>query len=279
MKTEFQIAYSGLCIGFTADFPMAVPEELKPFLCEGLTPAEHYHIQRLPTHLQTEGALLYGGHDFSAYKEDGSTLLVFHNRGGCACRICASGAHQLYVTQKLEQILETGSRIASLLNGEEILLKHDGMLLHSSLVCHEGQGVLFSGPCGIGKSTQAALWNQSFGDKIINGDRAAVRLFSDGVYAGGSPWCGSSGIYCPDFVPVQALILLRQGPVNHMALAEPKVAFREIYSQCVVHSWDRAFVDRLCTLISTLLQRVPVYTLTCVPEASAAALAKEILFP
>ena len=64
-----------------------------------------------------------------------------------------------------------------------------------------------------------------------------------------------------------------------MAPAEPKVAFREIYSQCVVHSWDRAFVDRLCTLISTLLQRVPVYTLTCVPEASAAALAKEILFP
>lgn len=278
MNTEFQIAYSGLCIGFTADFPMAVPEELKPFLCSGRRPAEHYHIQRLPTQLQTEGLLLYKGHDFSAYREEDGTLLIFHNRGGCACRICASGVHRLYVTQKLAEILETGSRISSLLNGEEVLLKHDGILLHSSLVCHEGQGVLFSGPCGIGKSTQAELWHKAFGAKIINGDRAVVRFLSDGFYAGGSPWCGSSGIYCPDFVPIKALILLRQGPVNHMAPAEPKVAFREIYSQCVVHSWDRAFVDRLCTLTAELLQRVPVYTLTCVPNASAAELAKGMLF-
>lgn len=277
--TEFQVAYGGLCISFSSELPMAVPEELKAFLCEGRTPTDRYTVERLAEPMSSRGELMYRGSELSAYREEEGTLLIFHCRGGAGCRIRRNGEHSIYLTQTLADTVTMGSRIGSLLNGEELLLNHEGILLHSSLVCHEGRGVLFSGPSGIGKSTQADLWHRTFGDKILNGDRGVIRRLEQGFYAGGSPWCGSSGIYCGDFVPVEAVILLRQGPENVMAPADPRVAFREIYSQCIVHSWDRAFVNGVCDLVGDLVSRVPVYTLSCLKSPSAAELAKGILFP
>lgn len=51
-----------------------------------------------------------------------------------------------------------------------------GMLvLHSAyIVTRGGEGILFSGPSGIGKSTQAALWERFAGARTVNGDRALV---------------------------------------------------------------------------------------------------------
>ena len=67
-----------------------------------------------------------------------------------------------------------------------------GMLvLHSSyIVTRTGEGILFSGPSGIGKSTQAALWERFAGARTINGDRGlvcpAARTVSGIFYAGTS---------------------------------------------------------------------------------------------
>ena len=278
-QSAFQISYARLCIGFTSAFPMAVPEDLRAFCSEGRAITDRYGIEIVREPIRTTGELLCSRPDLTAYREENGTLLIFHTYGRAACRIRRSGEHSLYVTEDLVPILGKGSRIGGLLNGEEVLLNRNGILLHSSVISHRGRAVLFSGPCGIGKSTQADLWHRTFGDKIINGDRAVIRFMESGFFAGGSPWCGSSGILCPDFIPVEAIVLLRQGSENVMAPADPKVAFREIYSQCVVHSWDSAFVDRVCDLVGELMNRVPVYTLSCLPAASAAELAEEILFP
>ena len=51
-----------------------------------------------------------------------------------------------------------------------------GMLvLHSAyIVTSAGEAILFSGPSGVGKSTQAALWERCAGARVVNGDRALV---------------------------------------------------------------------------------------------------------
>ncbi len=277
-KNGFQIRYGGLTIGFCAEIPMAVPEELKCFLCEAEELTDRYTVEVLRAPLMSTGELLYSSKGLCAYREEEGTLLIFHSRGGAGCRIRWNGEHTVYVDEALAGILARGSRFGSLINGEEVLLRHKGILLHSSVVSHRGRAVLFSGPCGIGKSTQAELWHRTFGDRILNGDRAVIRRLDDGFYTGGSPWCGSSGIHCSDFIPLEAVILLRQGPENRMAPANGRTAFREIYSQCIVHSWDRTFVDRVCGLVGELVERIPVYTLECVPEPSAAVHVEEILF-
>lgn len=57
------------------------------------------------------------------------------------------------------------------------ILADAGMLvLHSAyIVTRQGEGILFSGPSGIGKSTQAALWQHYGAAQTVNGDRALVR--------------------------------------------------------------------------------------------------------
>lgn len=281
-RKEFQISFADLCVGFSSEFPIAVPDEFRPFLTEGGMLTDHYRLEKISQPLHSDGRLLYSHMGVTDYEEPEGNLIVYNRQSSTdlapGIRLRQNGEHTFYITEELEETLRKGSRLGGVVNGEGLLLRHDGLLLHSSLVCHKGRGVLFSGPCGIGKSTQADLWNRTFGDKIINGDRAVVRLMADGFYAGGSPWCGSSGIYCPDYIPIEAIILLRQGPENRMVPAIPKIAFRELYSQCIVHGWDRCFVDRVCGLLQALMDRIPVYCLTCVPEASAALLAENIVF-
>ena len=82
------------------------------------------------------------------------------------------------------------------------ILADAGMLvLHSAyIITRQGQGILFSGPSGIGKSTQAALWQRYAGAEIVNGDRALVRpdtgTVSGVFYAGTSGISGTSRLRC-----------------------------------------------------------------------------------
>lgn len=69
------------------------------------------------------------------------------------------------------------------------------ILLHGSFVEYNGNGIVFTGYSGIGKTTQAQLWKKHLGADIINGDKVFIRDFDDGVYAYGLPWKGSSP-YC-----------------------------------------------------------------------------------
>ncbi len=278
-QRRFRISYGGLCIDFLAPFPMAVPDDLIAFCTEDGEPTDRYRLHILTEPLQPKGELLCARQDLSAYREDTGSLLIFHCYGQIGCLIRPNGEHSLYIPREAVDVLQTGCRIGGFINGEEVLLRHRGILLHSSVVSHGGQAVLFSGPCGIGKSTQADLWHRTFGDRIINGDRGLIRHMGEEFYVGGSPWCGSSEIRRKDFIPIRAIVLLRQGTENVMTPADPRVAFREIYSQCLVHSWDRAFVDGVCELIGELITRISVYTLSCLPEASAAELAKTVIFP
>lgn len=74
------------------------------------------------------------------------------------------------------------------------ILADAGMLvLHSAyIVTRQGEGILFSGPSGIGKSTQAALWQRYGAAQTVNGDRALVR--PDTGTVSGVMYAGTSGI-------------------------------------------------------------------------------------
>ncbi len=279
---EFRIGFADLVIDFQAEFPMAVPDELEPFLCEGGCPTDTYELRILREPLVSQGERLHNHKGITAYREGEGTLLLYgdESQGDVifGTRLRHSGQHTIYVREEAARHMAFGSRLGGIMNGEELLLRHNAVVLHSSLVSYRGRGILFSGPSGMGKSTQADLWKQTFGAEILNGDRAVIRLMQDGFRAGGSPWCGSSGIYRREHIPVEAIVLLRQGTENRILPAEPKIAFREIYSQCIVHDWDKYFVNRICDLVQELVRQVPVYILSCLPAPSAAILTEKIVF-
>lgn len=55
------------------------------------------------------------------------------------------------------------------------MLAKDAMVLHCSVLKVKSGVILFSGPSGIGKSTQAGLWTKYRKARVINGDRTLLK--------------------------------------------------------------------------------------------------------
>ena len=160
---------------------------------------------------------------------------------------------------------------------EHVFVYHKVIMLHSSVVDWNGQGILFTAPSGTGKSTQAELWAKYEGARVLNGDRTLIRK-KDGVYTGyGSPFAGSSGIYCNDGVPIRAIVVLQQGRQNEIRRMRPGEAAVKLLGQCIQNFRSRDYTERLFHLAEELAGEIPVYHLVCRPDQGAVDTVKKVL--
>ena len=155
---------------------------------------------------------------------------------------------------------------------EALLLQQGGLLLHASLICWRSRSILFSAPCGTGKSTQADLWETFMGSRTLNGDRAGIRCNSGVWTAYGMPFAGTSGIYCSDCAPIAAIVVLGQSPQNTIRRLKPMEALRKLLPECSCRRWDPRFMDQVLSLLLAVVQQVPVYQLECRPDREAVEL-------
>jgi hypothetical protein len=164
------------------------------------------------------------------------------------------------------------------LGPEALFLRHNGFILHSSVVRYEGQALLFCGASGAGKSTQAQLWEKYRQGEILNGDRCVIMKRGDRFYGCGSPYCGSSGIYRKEEAPIRAIILPVKATENRVECMKPEEALRKLYREALVNLWDVNFVNQLLDLLQELVLRVPVYSLYCRPDEQATELTLQAVF-
>ena len=194
----------------------------------------------------------------------------------------------------LQSMPESGKAVISVLKGneyhfddtnnsffhtgwEQFLIQRNRLILHASLLNTQFGGLIFSGPSGIGKSTQAELWEEYEEAEQINGDRP-ILYKKENVWMGyGSPYAGSSKCYVNKGVPVRAIMLLAQGEDCRIMPLRKSEAFREIFRNCTVYSWDREFVERVITLVTELVSDIPIYRLICTPDQRAVEAVKELL--
>lgn len=167
--------------------------------------------------------------------------------------------------------------ILNLIGLEKVLLDRSGFLLHSSLICVHDRAILFSAPCGVGKSTQAELWKRFQNAEILNGDRAGVRLLGDRWVAFGMPFAGTSGIYRNASAPVSAIVTLSQGPENVIRRLRPMEAIRRLMMEISCRRWDSEFMNHMLDLLLKLVSSVPVYLLECRPDEGAVNLLYDTL--
>ena len=109
----------------------------------------------------------------------------------CYQEICSREAEVL-VTRLVRDLMPSDTVYSSLFALDRRMIEYGGLILHCAYINHRGKGILFSAPSGVGKSTQAALWEKYRGSEIVNGDRTLLRKKEGKWLACAWPVCGSS---------------------------------------------------------------------------------------
>lgn len=158
------------------------------------------------------------------------------------------------------------------------LLIKNHLLMHGAFLTVKGSGLLFTGPSGIGKTTQSRLWQSRFSAKAVNEDRAVLDLSNDPIHICGVPVAGSSPFCSNDRAPLKAIIVLGQGPENQIerlcARSALPLLMRNVYLPAGFEDDRAACVD----FILQLCAAIPVYRLVCRPDEASAELVYQTVF-
>lgn len=150
------------------------------------------------------------------------------------------------------------------------------LLIHASVIRNEGNGYLFLGISGTGKSTHSRLWLQYIpGSDLMNDDNPVVRYIEGRTMVYGSPWSGKTPCYRNVQAPVGAFVRLEQQKENVIRRESTLYAFAHLLSSVSTMKWDRDIYHQICSTIANILEQTPVYHLGCLPDEAAARLSFE----
>ena len=150
-----------------------------------------------------------------------------------------------------------------------LLLENSRFVLHASFVLHNGEAILFTGASGIGKSTQAELWNHTRGADIVNGDRTLISFLDGKAVAHGFINCGSSGICKNISAPIKTVVILSQSTENAVWEPDGIEAFKALICQGAYEVTSRRQVEKIVSLIAEFTSNVKILRLDCTNTPSA----------
>ena len=94
------------------------------------------------------------------------------------------------------------------------LAQGKGIILHACGVVWEGEGLLFVGESGAGKSTMARLWSKEDGAEVVSDDRTVVRQKGNEFWMYGTPWHGEEKFASPGAARLERIFFLSKRKVN-----------------------------------------------------------------
>ena len=281
-KTEFTI--SGITVCMNTPWEEKISENFVPFLGSGGN-VEYEAIFCERTELKKATSLpVFQNTGYAVYRdEEGNYLRYFHSlpsmREPYAMTRVDFLNKKVYVDYLLGKEWCFGSQQKDFyyLGWENLLLQENQLIFHAACVNTSMGGILFSGPSGIGKSTQADLWCRFANGRLLNGDRPILAKREDGWNAYGSPYAGSSECYVNEKKRIKAIVLLKQAETCSIQKKNTLEAFREIYAQMTVNNWDKKAVSKVSNLVMDLITEIPVYELACTPDIEAVKMLQNTL--
>ena len=155
---------------------------------------------------------------------------------------------------------------------------NDTLVLHAVVVSCEGNGYIFLGPCGAGKSTHARLWLKHFeGTELVNDDHPVVR---NGVVYG-SPWSPITPCYRNVSYPIGGMVRLCQAPYNKIHRISGVEAYLNLYGSDMgrrLNNFISEDIDKgMHQTKDKLAQTIPMWQLECLPDEEAARLCHDTI--
>ena len=162
----------------------------------------------------------------------------------------------------------------------QYLLRRNACVFHAVAFAWRGMAWLLTGPSGVGKSTQFALWRDQWGDEIemICGDMPVISAEPNGaIRVHPSPWNGKEGWYGHVSAPLGGIIVLEQADENTVARLTPAEALRETFRQFQCYPETEEEIKAFAALIDRTLSGHPVWKLRNLGDPASAALTRQTL--
>lgn len=147
----------------------------------------------------------------------------------------------------------------------KVLIKYNGLLLHSSAVVVDNEAYLFSAPCGTGKSTHTGLWIKYLKDKnpyILNDDKPAIRIIDNEIYAFGTPFSGKYDISQNKQVKLKAICFLERAEENFIKIITAKEAL-PLFWQQTINNLNEHEISMFFDTLEIILDKIPIYKFGC----------------
>jgi hypothetical protein len=148
-----------------------------------------------------------------------------------------------------------------------LLAGRQGLFLHSCAVASGGEGILFAGVSGSGKSTMSELWRK-FGPStsaVIDDEHIISHRVGDQMLLYGAPWKRGLREATDGSAPLRAIYFLAHGAANRSVPLSPSDAFAQLTSQVFLPVWSREQVELTLQTCADLVQETPSYRLEFVP--------------
>ncbi|MEH6305839.1 hypothetical protein RYH73_09300 [Olivibacter sp. CPCC 100613] len=168
--------------------------------------------------------------------------------------------------------------MAMMIFGQASLL-HNTVMIHASVVNHEGKGIAFLGKSGTGKSTHSRLWLNNINNTVLlNDDNPVIRITAAGIFIYGTPWSGKTPCYKNERLPLKAFVRLQQAPANTFTWQPGLKGFIAVLPSCTAIRWNKDLFSGMNTILEKIVEEVPVGYLQCLPNAAAAQLCHSSIF-
>ncbi len=156
------------------------------------------------------------------------------------------------------------------------LARQKGVILHACGIAQDGNGTLFAGESGAGKSTMAGMWNQENGTEVLSDDRTVVRKKDGEFRMYGTPWHGEAKFGSPQSARLDKIFFIRHGDANSVREMKGAEPVQSLLTCSFPPYWDSAGMKFTLEFFSEMTSVVPCYELFFKPNMSVIELIKKV---
>jgi hypothetical protein len=148
-----------------------------------------------------------------------------------------------------------------------LLARGRGVEIHAcGVIDPSGNGHLFAGQSGAGKSTTARLWQKQDGITVLSDDRIILRKLDGEIWMYGTPWHGDAKLAFPARAPLKRVYFLKHWQENELIPIKGTYAAARLFACSFPPFYSREGLDFTLGFLGEVTKDIPCYELRFVPD-------------
>jgi hypothetical protein len=142
-----------------------------------------------------------------------------------------------------------------------------GIEIHGcGILDRSGEGYLFVGQSGAGKTTMARLWIEEGGATVLSDDRLVLRSQGDRIQMYGTPWHGEAPLASPRSVPLSHIFFLRHAAAHALVPVKRADAAAQLFASSFPPFHSPTALEFTLNMLERIVCHVPSDRLCFAPD-------------